>query len=169
VPRFEIPAGSAAIAEVTHTGGSNFAVFTIGEDGSQGDLLVNTIGNYTGTVLFDEQSGQHSVAFEVTADGPWTITIRPVTAAQAWDASSAFGATGDNVVRVDPPVDGLLTADVSHTGVSNFAIIGYGGGTFGQELLVNEIGTYNGEVLIASGTFLLEVTADGDWSITPSS
>ena len=56
---------------------ANFAIVTLAEDGSNGDLLVNTSGNYSGTVLFDEQDGQHSVGFEVTADGAWTITIRP--------------------------------------------------------------------------------------------
>ena len=79
VPRFEIPADVPAIAEESHTGSANFAIVTLAESGEQNDLLVNTIGNYTGTVLFDEQEGQHSVAFEVTADGPWTITIRPVS------------------------------------------------------------------------------------------
>jgi hypothetical protein len=168
VPRFEIPADSAAIAEISHSGTSNFAIFTIAEDGTQTDLLVNTIGNYSGTVLFDEQSGQHSVGFEVTADGQWTIVIQPVTAALTWDVESAVSGTGDDVVRIDPPVSGLLTADVSHTGVSNFAIISYGGGPFGQDLLVNEIGAYDGEVIVADGTFLIEITADGDWSIAPS-
>lgn len=168
VPRFDIPEGVPAIAAATHTGGANFAIVTLSEAGEQNDLLVNTIGNYSGTVLFDEQDGQHSVAFEVTADGPWTITVRPVTEARSWDGETALVGASDDVVRVDPAVSGLLTADVSHSGAGNFAIIAYGGGPFGQELLVNEIGAYNGEVLIGDGTFLLEVAADGSWSITPS-
>lgn len=168
VPRFEIPENAAAIATATHAGGANFAIVTISELGEQNDLLVNTIGSYSGTVLFDEQDGQHSVAFEVTADGPWTITIRPVTEARSWDGATPLTGLGDDVVQIDPVVAGLMTADVSHTGASNFAIIAYGGGPFGADLLVNEIGAYDGEVLIGDGTFLLEVSADGNWSITPS-
>ena len=121
------PKRLAAIAAATHTGSANFAIATISESGEQNDLLVNTIGNYTGTVLFDEQNGQHSVAFEVTADGPWTITIQPVTDARAWDGQAELTGTGDDVVKIDPALSGLVTANVSHDGEGNFAIIAYGG------------------------------------------
>ena len=46
-------------------------------------------------------------------------------------------------------------------------VIAYGG-DIGQDLLVNEIGAYDGEVLIGDGAFLLEITADGNWGVTPS-
>ncbi|MCV0377538.1 MAG: hypothetical protein K5835_18840, partial [Microbacterium sp.] len=112
--------------------------------------------------------GQHSVAFEVTAGGSWTITIKPVTEARAWDGASEMTGTGDDVVRIDPNISGLMTANVSHSGSGNFAIFAYGAGPFGADLLVNEIGNYSGEVAIGSGAFLLEITADGAWSISPS-
>jgi len=168
VPRFDIPEGQAAIAEVTHTGGGNFAIFTLADSGENIDLLVNTIGNYAGTVLFDERDGDHSVAFEVTAGGAWTITIKPVTEARDWDGSSELTGTGDEVIQIDPSISGFMTADIAHSGSGNFAVIAYGSGAFGTDLLVNEIGNYSGEVVIGSGTFLLEITADGTWSVTPS-
>lgn len=168
VPRFDIPEGQAAIAEVTHSGGGNFAIFTLADSGENIDLLVNTIGNYSGTVLFDEGDDEHSVAFEVTAGGAWTITIKPVMEARDWDGSSELSGAGDDVIHVDPNITGLMTADVAHSGSGNFAVIAYGSGAFGTDLLVNEIGSYSGEVVIGSGTFLLEITADGTWSITPS-
>ena len=59
------------------------------------------------------------------------------------------------------------TANVSHDGAINFAIIAYGGDV-GQDLLVNEVGPYEDEVLISEVAFLLEITADGNWSVTPS-
>lgn len=165
MPRFELPDGTAAIAAITHNGGGNFAVFSVSEDGSQNDLMVNTIGAYGGAVLFDE-SGQHSVAFEVTAGGAWSIVIKPLTAAFAWDGVASLTGTGDDVARIDPNISGLVTAQVSHSGGSNFAIFAYS--SSGADLLVNEIGTYSGEVLIGDGTFFLEITADGAWSVTPS-
>lgn len=165
VARFEIPAEVAAIAAASHSGDSNFAVTTIAEDGSQNDLLVNTIGPYSGTVLFDE-SDQHSVAFEVTADGSWTITIKPLTAAFAWDGTAALTGTGDDVARIEPNISGLVSAQVTHSGESNFVVIVYSAD--GPDLLVNEIGNYSGEVLIGAGAFFLEITADGSWSVAPS-
>lgn len=167
VPRFDIPVDQAAIATVTHTGASNFAIFTVGEDGSQQELLVNTIGNYGGTVLFDASFGFHSAAFEITADGAWTVEIKPVSMAYAWDpAAGQLAGQGDDVVLVQPPVSGLMTAAVTHTGSGNFAVIAYS--TDSADLLINEIGSYSGEVLVGDGTFLLQVTADGSWTVTPS-
>ena len=166
VPVFSIPENSAAIAQITHTGGSNFAVWSLAADGSNNDLLVNTIGGYSGVVLFDEGSGVHSVAFEVTAGGSWTIVIRPVTAARAWNPSAPLNGRGDDVVRITPPISGFASATVQHTGSSNFAIWAYA--SSGADLLVNEIGSYLGDVLIASGTFLFEVSADGAWTVAPN-
>ncbi len=42
------------------------------------------------------------------------------------------------------------------------------GGSGGIDLHVNEIGKYRGETLIPDGTVLLEVNADGAWTVTPS-
>ncbi|MBA3688122.1 MAG: hypothetical protein H0W81_04775 [Chloroflexi bacterium] len=164
VPRFDIPSDAAAIAVITYTGSSNFAVFSLANDGSNNDLLVNTIGNYSGTVLFDTNSGQHSVAFQVTADGPWTIVIKPLSKARSWDSSTPLTGVGDDVVRVAGALDGLTTVRITHDGESNFAVFGYSGS--GTDILVNEIGAYDGEVLLADDTLLLEVTADGNWSVT---
>jgi hypothetical protein len=59
----------------------------------------------------------------------------------------------------------LATATLQHTGTSNFVVYAYT--SSGAELLVDEIGAYNGEVLLPAGTLLLEVTADGAWTVAP--
>jgi hypothetical protein len=164
VPRFEIPADNAAIAQITHTGAANFAVWTVDEAGEQTDLLVNTIGNYTGTVLFDEAGGSHSVAFDIEADGPWTIAVKPVTEAFRWDGSQPLAGSGDDVAILEPASSGLKSVTVSHQGDGNFAIWAYA--DF-PDLMVNEIGQYSGEALLPDGTFLFEITATGPWTISP--
>lgn len=164
VPRFEIPEDAAAIAEIAHTGAANFAVWALGEGGDQTDLLVNTIGNYTGTLLFDESAGSHTVAFDVEADGIWTITIKPVTEAFRWDGTETLAGTGDDIAILDPPSSGLKSVTLTHGGDGNFAVFGYGPTT---DLMVNEIGAFSGEVLLADGTFLFEINANGPWTISP--
>lgn len=164
VPRFDIPEDSAAIAEIAHTGAANFVVWAVDASGEQTDLLVNTIGNYGGTVLFDEAAGSHTDAFEVEADGTWTITIRPVTEAFSWDGAEQLAGTGDDVVILDPPPAGLQSTTVTHSGDGNFVIWAYGPNT---DLLVNEIGNFSGEVLLPEGTFLFEITATGPWTVDP--
>lgn len=164
VPRFTIPEAAAAIAMITHKGSANFSVTSVGADGADIDLLVNVIGNYSGTVLFDAQQGQHSVAFKIEADGSWTATIKPVTAARAWDPSTPLTGKGDDVVQVTPAVSGLVSATITHDGSSNFAVTAY---TDSPNLLVNEVGAFTGDEIVPDGTVLLRVQADGNWTVTP--
>jgi hypothetical protein len=164
VARFKIPADAAAIATIKATGRDNFAVWTLDASGSETDLLVNEIGAYAGTVLFDENEGDHSVAFEVTASGSWTIRVKPISAARVWEPTGSLKGKGDDVVQLTPPATGLSATDVRHTGKGNFAIWAYS--TDGTDLLVNDIGRYSGQVLLPDGTFLLAITADGSWTMS---
>jgi hypothetical protein len=113
---------TAAIATITNRGTSNFAVWTVGDDGSQQELLVNEIGNYKGTVLFDVAT--HSGAFKIAG-------------------------TGDGVVQLRPASSGFATSNVAHKGSSNFVVYTYT--LSGRELQVNEIGRYRGEILLPDG------------------
>ena len=56
---------------ITHSGESNFVVEHYDEY-DKGDLLVNEIGDYSGTVYSDIKSGTKSF-FVITADDVWTI------------------------------------------------------------------------------------------------
>jgi hypothetical protein len=166
VPKFTIPEGVAAIATITNKGGgSNFAVWSLAADGSKLDLLVNVIGNYSGTVIFDTTSGQHSVAFSVDSSGSWTITVKPLQLARSWDSVSKLSGTGDDVILLQAPISGLTTATLTNAGSGNFAVWAYSATSGG--LLVNEIGSYNGEVQLPSGTMLLVINSNGAWTVTP--
>jgi hypothetical protein len=166
VAKFTIPAAVAAIASFTNSGSSNFTVESLSADGSTNDLLVNVIGSYRGTVLFDATAGQRTVAFKIGSNGAWTATIRPTSAARAWDGASKASGKGDDVLLVNPPVSGLATATVTHSGSANFVVESYTADV--SDLLVNEIGKYTGEVQLPDGTMLIAISADGAWRITPS-
>jgi hypothetical protein len=166
VPRFTIPADVAAIVTFTHNGSANFIVTSIGADGAELDVLVNEIGTFSGTVLFDTSIGEHSVAFRIQADGAWTATIKPVSGARSWNPTTALAGRGDDVIQVAPTVSGLVTATISHKGAANFIVEAYNGSSV--DLLVNEIGNFSGQEILPDGTFLLSVQADGTWTVTPS-
>ena len=164
IARFTIPEDEPAIAVISEKGTSNFVVWSIDSTGSTNDLLVNVIGNYSGTRLFDVDFGTHSVAFKVEAHGSWTITIKPLSLATLWTATTSSIGKGDMVLRVDPPIDGFAASTFTYKGSSNFVVWAYG--DEGRDLLVNEIGAYNGESLWPSGTVLIEIEAVGAWGIT---
>ena len=53
---------------------------------------------------------------------------------------------------------------LGHKGGGNFVVM-QSDGTW-PDLLINEIGTYNGTVPLSSGPSLLLITADGKWTMT---
>jgi hypothetical protein len=155
--------GFVHIANIKHTGRSNFIVKAIDASGESVDLIVNEIGNYSGTRPVD--FGETPAALQIDADGSWTITIQPAQRAPVWSGSTS--GKGAAVLLVSPDVfgGGLSKATITHDGESNFIVKAYGDST---DLLVNEIGDYSGEVLLPAGTVLLEIEADGSWTVEKS-
>jgi hypothetical protein len=152
----KLPAGvEAATVKATHKGSSNFSIEAMDSGNDMTDLLVNTIGSYSGKTMYSEGS---PAKLKVTADGPWTITIAPVSTAKVF-AASADGK-GDSVLLWD---GGAVDWALKHSGKSNFAIKFIG--TEGQDLLANDIGKYSGVVPTSEGPAVVIVTADGAWSI----
>ena len=111
------------------------------------------------------EEGEAVGILEITATGNWEVTIEPLTQARLVFCSegSAVGE-GDDVVVVVDFSDSGGAATLTHNGDSNFTIWAWG--VAGRDLLVNEIGAYNGTVLVESGLFIWEVSADGDWTVT---
>ncbi|MEX1077679.1 MAG: DUF4190 domain-containing protein [Homoserinimonas sp.] len=150
---------SAAVATISHVGSSNFAIWSLDAGMNQDELMVNTIGNYQGTVLFNNSSGVDISSLEISADGAWTVTVRSMLSLREFDGTAASGV-GDDVVIYH---GGAGAANISHDGSSNFAIWTYGDGT---DLVVNEIGAYTGTTRWTAGPSIVVVSADGSWSIT---
>ena len=159
--QIELPAGPDAIgiATMSHSGSRNFVVWSLDENLEQSDLLVNTIGGYSGTVPFSLDSGERVSAFEINADGAWTITLRDVLTVREAPQGETSTGQGDDVLvyRGDATI-----ADVTHSGERNFVIWSYGDGS---DLIINDIGPYSGSVRWQAGGALIEVSADGAWSI----
>lgn len=156
----ELPGGadSAAVATISYSGKRNFAVWSLDSDMEEHDLLVNEIGKYEGTVLFN-LSGGPTKSLEITASGAWTVTVRSVLSLREFEAGAASGH-GDDVLIYRGSA-GVATID--HNGKHNFAVWTYGDRS---DLVVNEIGKYSGETRWTKGPSVVAVTADGDWSIS---
>ena len=149
-----VDAGATLVATLSHRGSRNFAVQSYG-NGQRLNLLVNHIGPYTGTVplnLTDEPD-----QLEIDADGSWMVTISDVFGQPVLEETIA--GTGDEVLVLATRVGRL---DITHDGESNFAVLSYGNG---RELLINKIGIYNGTVQVSGGALVLEIAADGNWTI----
>ena len=155
------PIGDPALVAFTHAGTSNFIVTALDSSGAIQGLLVNTIGGYDGTRMLDPRNNTRIAALEIKGDGQWTAEVKPLSAARVWSGPSIEGR-GDQVLKLDPPAEGLATAQVTHSGTSNFIVQTHGGNAL--KLPINKIGDYSGEVQLPSGTTVVEIRADGAWS-----
>jgi len=156
------------IVTLTHTGSSNFAVWLLDSNGENVDLLVNEIGSFDGsTALGIEVAGAY--ALDITADGAWTIKIEQLKPTSAPGVPRTFTGTGPKVSSLFWLDKTLTTFEMSHDGSSNFAVWLLDSNGENVDLLVNEIGSFDGSTAIgvpAAGVYILDIEADGDWTIS---
>jgi hypothetical protein len=160
---FTIPASSAGLAVVRYSGQDTFVVRGLAADGSSTGGLINAIGPYSGTRLFDIDD-QQTAAFQVQASGPWTITVEPPASARIWTGASAVSGTGDDVVQLSPASSALANATFTYSGHGGFTVDGFS--PSGDDGLVSTIGLFHAQIPLPDGTFLIEIQAAGTWSIT---
>lgn len=154
----ELP-GSVGMVTATHNGARNFVIQVLDANNeSTGDLLVNTIGAYSGQTAFGINAFGDGARVQITADGAWDLTIAPLAAAP----ELAPAGSGDAVFLYDGDA-GALAA--SHAGERNFVVIEETAGMFSMGLLVNTIGAYSGTVPLSAGPSVITVQADGDWTL----
>jgi len=149
----------AFIIEGSHEGGANFIVTGYTGTGNYNHLLFNEIGSYTGVTAegFRDWDKKTRV-LEVTADGSWTLVIKPINRAGAFQKSGS----GSAVMKYKA---GFKPWRISHTGNSNFIVWQYC--TTGiPNLVFNEIGNYQGRKNLKAGKCVLVIYADGDWKFT---
>ena len=175
VAAFTMPEDEAGIVLISHDGDGKFVVATVDADGQRIEGLVDTTGNYRGTVPIDadvDTRGEAlAAAFAVEADGPWTITVKPTSAAPVWDLATTLEGTGDHVYRVVPASGGtagdFVSVDLAYTGDDHFLVHAYG--SAGRSGLADATGDFSEKVGVSDDTFLLGIRAGaGSWSFTPS-
>ena len=159
---------ATVLVTMTHDGESNFSVITKTSNDDYIDLLANEIGPYTGTVI--QELGTSSWMkkklglFEVSADGNWTIEIKPLSKAQKWNGKPLSG-TGDLVVQVPKNTKPGNKLIMNHVGDSNFAVITYSSKGKYMDLKANEIGDYSGKSTFGKSGYI-SIQTQGDWTIT---
>ena len=160
-----------------HSGSSNFVVKFIGE---RDEMSINTIGSYGGARAHPVSSdsflglvpGPHLL--EITAGGSWDIQLRQEFPSAGVAPPFEKDGTGDQVLTWLALNPGTYIVSAHHRGSSNFIVYLSSSDGSDSELLVNEIGQYEGQKAVKVGSGLLDlplgyyaivVEADGDWSI----
>lgn len=110
-----------------------------------------------------------SYRFQVKASGPWRLLVeQPSSSADTNPLPVSQTMTGDAPLGPFALKAGLLVAEFTHEGDSNFAAVLYRSNGENAGLLVNKIGQYKGTVaerISSTGSYWVAVRANGGWSI----
>lgn len=167
ISNVNIPKGTYK-AVMSNNGRSNFIVkFYESSNVSYGDLLANEIGTYNGSVVIRD-GGTTPITngmLEVKSSGSWSIKFEPISG--TIDGKSVSG-TGDVVTGWFKGDGKRQVATFSNSGSSNFIVRVYD--EYGdRDLLVNEIGSYNGQATFTTNSYskyYFEVVSSGNWTIS---
>lgn len=168
VETLELSGSSLHAFSFEHDGDANFIVQLRNADGETEEYLVNEIGTIEGTTAAPLEAGEYQL--QVQADGNWKIdVIEPSTATEdVQEAPAEVEGSGHTVVG-PIGVDGSITVSATHDGDSNFivhSVLEDGTSMYDRELLINEQGDYEGEVIaVEEGVRWITISADGNWTL----
>lgn len=151
--------GGLTGVEALHDGSSDFVVMLL--DGGFPTTFVDVLGQFEGAALDHVGAGEYDL--EIVADGDWEVTVtQPRSATGADPALELSDSIPDYYGPFD--FDGTYTVNGAHEGAGNFIMEVKGPG--GRNLVINEIGVYDGATTFQySGIGWIDVTAHDEWSI----
>ena len=142
-----------------------FAVWALGPDLEQQELLVNSTAAYAGTRVFALTSLVR--ALKIETNGSWSIT--PTFLDELPRFGSGRTGMGDGVVKLNTDLAPITTGFCAHVEINSdpFETSAVTVCAHGEDshLLVNGIPPYAGSIVVPPGTQFLEITAPGRWSI----
>lgn len=158
---FAVPDDLATVLEITHSGASTFTVTTFGEGDELVDRLVEADGEYQGTRAINLVMGDIVSSIEVVADGEWAITATYL--GDLFRHQGEASGQGDSVLIMDIAAPAMT---IRHDGESDFWVFVW---TFqDQGFLVNTTGPVETTVRAPTGGVVIEIEADGNWSLSTS-
>ncbi|MCL4303978.1 MAG: hypothetical protein KJ077_50305 [Anaerolineae bacterium] len=156
--------GPAIIHVVGNASQRHFAVIPYDSSGNRASSLVNTTDYYDGRNLIDFEQNQHTSRLEITTEGEWTIEILPLASARVLQIPGTIDGNGDDVLLLMGGTPDI--ANISgNPAARHFAVLPYGNGRRFSSM-VNTTDPYEGQVLIDREAEVLQVIAEGAWSIS---
>ena len=158
----QIPKGLYKVT-LHYEGEHNFIVVPYDATGDRKSSLANEIGDYDGSVIFDEDINGGYI--QVKSSGDWIISFEAIEN----NGTSSIEGEGDWVSPFFKLKNGALVVNLSNVGAHNFIVIVYDEYGNRYSSLANEIGNYNGQVIFdeadSNTRYCIEVTSSGEWSV----
>jgi len=167
--KFTVTGGLTQFTSSCEGCSANFVVELLNSDGQEVDLLVNTIGGYSGAAAEGLDPG--SYVLDVTADASWTVVVTQPRGVSAASLPQTYTGRSDQVVGPFQAGD-AMKIQASNTGNGNFVVKVVSASGDNADLAFNEIGNFTGSTIaqanLTSAPFYLVVTSDGSWTLTVS-
>ena len=156
------PVSGPAILGVTHDGAGAFAVQPQQGGVPLGGPLLSVTGAWSGRYLVG--LGGTISAFDVTADGDWTLTVEQRGTALVFDAAAGVVGENPDVVAYSDaaPWSPSLIYDGSGPIVVRAVTV------TGDVDLVNQDGPFSGTIDVPAGPGFVTIDAAGAWSLQPA-
>lgn len=154
---------NVAFAKIENKGSSNFAVWMLDENNEQTDLLVNTIGNYSGFIPINLLYSKTGSRMQIESSGAWNVIFFPLINLKpdhTVSKSKPYSANSDDLLIIE---DAPALATFSTNATGNFAV--WALSESGTDLLVNDIAPYSGVVPIKADVVILVIHAEGTWTL----
>lgn len=155
------------IFRMTHSGQANFIIWLLNNNGDKIELLVNEVGYFDGSKAVNIKN-KGDYLLDISADGKWTVKIEQPSPFSAPSVPQNFTGKGQQVSEMFSLGKGLATFKMTHDGSENFIVWLLDQEGRNIELLVNEIGAFDGSKATGiknGGIYLLDIAADGNWTI----
>lgn len=148
-------AASSGIVEIRNDGAGPLTVA-----GSNG-VLAERPGGSTSSLYIGDLSTTGTLT--VTAQGPWTVTVKPPT--QARDATLRAVGFGPDVVFLDNPTE--KSVHFTHDGAGQFTVIGHPlvGADATGSVALDQAGPVDTSVVVRGA--IIEIRATGNWTLIP--
>jgi hypothetical protein len=158
--------GGLLTLDLSHQGQQNFIVYLVDAETGEEQLLVNTIGDFDGTVATNVGSGEYLL--DIQADGSWEAGIEQPRYSVAEVSSLPADASEEDYAVLGPfQFEGVtrFTIDAETDGNVIAYLMDHRGNEV--QLLVNEIGPHEGSTTIRQeGIGLIYVETKESWTVT---
>ncbi len=145
-----------------YNGSGYFGAWLLDEGGNKIELLANTTLRGKTSKAVGVRTGYYMI--NADADGSWSIDVRK---ADLWSSRRSFEGKLSQATALFELQDGGYKFKMKHSGRSNFQVEILDAVGRHVDTVANEIGPVDASqiVRLEAGKYILNVTADGDWSI----
>jgi len=153
-----------SVFNVTHTGDGVISVILVDKD----SRLIDFIDVFGGLYPLGVYSGQYMLNIDAPANDNWTVEVTQPRQ-DSIDMIGGLSGSGSIISKLFTLKDGSTKFNITSTGGFFKVDLKNEDGSRVETLVFSETGEFSGSTTVlthASSTYLLDIQAEGDWTIT---